>query len=118
MKSRYTKINLEKSNRSVSREAERTIVREHSRSYKDDVANLRGSSSILISIAVLGVMIYAITGTISLFFNDHYLNYYSLTNFTNDKLLAQHIGIFTVEIGIGLTVSSVMYLIYTLFSYE
>ncbi|MGX6960660.1 MAG: palindromic element RPE5 domain-containing protein [Rickettsia endosymbiont of Pentastiridius leporinus] len=41
-----TKIDLKKSNRSVSREAERTKVREHSRSYKDDDANLRGSSSI------------------------------------------------------------------------
>ncbi|HJD55810.1 MAG TPA: DUF4040 domain-containing protein [Rickettsia endosymbiont of Pyrocoelia pectoralis] len=72
----------------------------------------------LISIAVLGVMIYGVTGAISLFFNDNYLNYYSLTNFTNDKLLAQHIGIFAVEIGIGLTVSSVMYLIYNLLNYE
>ncbi|MGX6959744.1 MAG: palindromic element RPE5 domain-containing protein [Rickettsia endosymbiont of Pentastiridius leporinus] len=38
---------MEKSNRSVSRGAERTKVREYSRSYKDIVANLRGSSSIL-----------------------------------------------------------------------
>ncbi|MGX6960152.1 MAG: palindromic element RPE5 domain-containing protein [Rickettsia endosymbiont of Pentastiridius leporinus] len=30
---------MEKKNRSVSREAERTKVREHSRSYKDIVAN-------------------------------------------------------------------------------
>ncbi|HJD55448.1 MAG TPA: palindromic element RPE5 domain-containing protein [Rickettsia endosymbiont of Pyrocoelia pectoralis] len=28
---------MEKSNRSVSRGAERTIVREHSRTYKDDL---------------------------------------------------------------------------------
>ncbi|MGX6959722.1 MAG: palindromic element RPE5 domain-containing protein [Rickettsia endosymbiont of Pentastiridius leporinus] len=46
IKNQYTKINLEKRNRSVSRGAERTIVREHSRSYKGDVANLSGSSSI------------------------------------------------------------------------
>ncbi|MGX6960710.1 MAG: DNA-3-methyladenine glycosylase [Rickettsia endosymbiont of Pentastiridius leporinus] len=46
MNSDYTKINLEKSNRSVNRGAERTIVREHLRSYKDIVANLSGSSSI------------------------------------------------------------------------
>ncbi|MGX6959745.1 MAG: palindromic element RPE5 domain-containing protein [Rickettsia endosymbiont of Pentastiridius leporinus] len=40
MKSRYTKLNLEKSNRSISRGAKRTIiVREHSRPYKDDIAN-------------------------------------------------------------------------------
>ncbi|MGX6960149.1 MAG: palindromic element RPE5 domain-containing protein [Rickettsia endosymbiont of Pentastiridius leporinus] len=42
----YTKINLEKSKEPVSREAERTIVREHSRSYKGDVANFSSSSSI------------------------------------------------------------------------
>ncbi|HJD56136.1 MAG TPA: palindromic element RPE5 domain-containing protein [Rickettsia endosymbiont of Pyrocoelia pectoralis] len=37
---------MEKRNRSVSRKAERTIVREHSRTYKDDVANFSSSSSI------------------------------------------------------------------------
>ncbi|WCR56893.1 DUF4040 domain-containing protein [Rickettsia asembonensis] len=74
--------------------------------------------NVLISIAVLGVAIYAIVGTISLFFNDNYLNYYSLTNFIDDKLLAQHISIVIVEIGIGLTVSAIMYLIYNLFNHE
>jgi multicomponent Na+:H+ antiporter subunit B len=73
-------------------------------------------ANILISIAVLGVAIYAIVGTISLFFNDNYLNYYSLTNFINDKLLAQHIAIVIVEIGIGLTVAAIMYLIYNIFN--
>ena len=48
MQSDYTKINLEKSNRSVSGGAERTEVevREHPRTYKDDVANFSSSSSI------------------------------------------------------------------------
>ncbi|WP_218460057.1 DUF4040 domain-containing protein [Rickettsia sp. TH2014] len=72
--------------------------------------------NVLISIAVLGVAIYAIVGTISLFFNDNYLNYYTLTNFIDDKLLAQHIAIVIVEIGIGLTVSAIMYLIYNVFN--
>ncbi|MGX6959962.1 MAG: palindromic element RPE5 domain-containing protein [Rickettsia endosymbiont of Pentastiridius leporinus] len=45
MKSRYTKINLEKRHRSVDQGTERTEVCEHSRSYKDIVANF--SSSIL-----------------------------------------------------------------------
>ncbi|WP_277360999.1 palindromic element RPE5 domain-containing protein [Rickettsia asembonensis] len=44
-KTSYTKINLEKSNRPVSRGAERTEVREHLKVYKDDVANFGGSSS-------------------------------------------------------------------------
>ena len=46
MKSGYTKLNLEKSKESISREAERTIVREHLRTYKDDVANFSNSASI------------------------------------------------------------------------
>ncbi|WP_341786940.1 DUF4040 domain-containing protein [Rickettsia endosymbiont of Cantharis rufa] len=76
-------------------------------------------TNILISVAVLGVSIYAIVGTTSLFFNDNYLNYYSLTNFINDKLLAQHIFIVIAEIGIGLTIAATMYLIYNVLnSYE
>ncbi|ABV74697.1 putative monovalent cation/H+ antiporter subunit B [Rickettsia akari str. Hartford] len=72
--------------------------------------------NVLICIAVLGVAIYAIVGTISLFFNDNYLNYDSLTNFINDQLLAHHIAIVIVEIGIGLTVAAIMYLIYNVFN--
>lgn len=76
------------------------------------------SVNTMIFIAVLGIMIYGFVGTISLFFNDNYLNYYSLSNSIDDKLTAQHIAIFIVEVGIGLTVSSAMYLIYTLFNHE
>ncbi|MCZ6886835.1 MAG: DUF4040 domain-containing protein [Rickettsia endosymbiont of Ixodes persulcatus] len=86
--------------------------------YGNRKLNRYFSPNVLIYIAILGVAIYAIVGTISLFFNDNYLNYYSLTNFINDKLLAQHIGIFIVEIGIGLTVAAIMYLIYNLFNHE
>ncbi|HJD56051.1 MAG TPA: palindromic element RPE5 domain-containing protein [Rickettsia endosymbiont of Pyrocoelia pectoralis] len=46
MKSCYTKLNLEKSKESVNRGAERTIVREHLRTYKDDAANFSNSASI------------------------------------------------------------------------
>ncbi|CEO16486.1 hypothetical protein RMONA_00290 [Rickettsia monacensis] len=44
-KTSYTKINLEKSEESVSRGAEHTEVREHPRAYKDDSANFSSSSS-------------------------------------------------------------------------
>ncbi|MGX6959920.1 MAG: palindromic element RPE5 domain-containing protein [Rickettsia endosymbiont of Pentastiridius leporinus] len=40
---------MKKSKKSVSRGAEHTIVRDHPRSYKDDVANFSNSASILIS---------------------------------------------------------------------
>ncbi|KJW02209.1 RPE5 domain protein [Rickettsia endosymbiont of Ixodes pacificus] len=50
MKSWDTKINLEKSNRSVRRGAEHTEVREHPRTYKDDAANFSGRKSIVNSV--------------------------------------------------------------------
>ena len=67
--------------------------------------------NVLIIIATLGVLIYASIGLISFFFNKNYLNYYVLVA---NKLTAQTIGIFIVEVGVGLTVASVMYLIYSL----
>lgn len=70
------------------------------------------SNNLLIFVAVTGVLIYASVGIFSLVFDDSYLNYYSLTS---DKHLAQTIGIFIIEIGVGLTVASVMCLIYSLF---
>ncbi|HJD67002.1 MAG TPA: DUF4040 domain-containing protein [Rickettsia endosymbiont of Bembidion lapponicum] len=84
--------------------------------YGNQKLNRYFSVNTLIIIAALGVMIYGFTGVISLFFNDNYLNYYSLTNFVNDSLTAQHIGIFAVEIGIGLTVAAIMYSIYNSFN--
>jgi len=66
---------------------------------------------LLIIIATLGVFIYASIGLFSLYFGKNYLNYDVLST---NKLHAQSIGIFIVEIGVGLTVASVMYLIYSL----
>ena len=54
-------------------------------------------------------MIYVGTGCISLIFDGYYLDYSVLAS---DKLLAQTIGIFIIEIGVGLTVAAVMCLIY------
>lgn len=68
------------------------------------------STETLMVIATLGVLIYATVGVVSLLFNDNYLNYYSLTH---NKLLAQHIGIFIIELGVGLCVAAVMSLIYS-----
>ncbi|MGX6959864.1 MAG: palindromic element RPE5 domain-containing protein [Rickettsia endosymbiont of Pentastiridius leporinus] len=42
---------MEKSNRFVSQGAERTKVREHLKVYKDIVANLRDSASILLHLS-------------------------------------------------------------------
>lgn len=69
------------------------------------------SINLLMIASVLGVLIYAGTGIISFIFDDNYLNYYSLAT---DKHLGQTIGIFSIEIGVGLTVAAVMCLIYFL----
>ena len=65
----------------------------------------------LIICSTLGVGLYAGVGTVSLFFNDNYLNYNSIAD---NNVAGQHIGIFLIELGVGLTVSSVMYLVYSL----
>lgn len=65
----------------------------------------------LLICSVMGVLLYAGTGVVSLIFSDNYLNYNSLQS---NAIAGQHLGIFLIEIGVGLTVSSVMCLIYTL----
>jgi multicomponent Na+:H+ antiporter subunit B len=69
------------------------------------------SADNLLICSVIGVMIYAGTGVISFFSDDHYLNYNSISN---NPITGQHLGIFMIEIGVGLTVASTMYLIYSL----
>jgi multicomponent Na+:H+ antiporter subunit B len=53
----------------------------------------------------LGVLIYGGTGVVSLFFGDNYLDYAPLAH---EASHGQHIGIFAVELGVGITVASVM----------
>ncbi len=69
------------------------------------------SEKILIICSVMGVLLYASTGLISLILGDKFLNYSVLLH---SKIHGQHLGIFLIEIGVGITVSSVMYLIYQL----
>ncbi len=65
----------------------------------------------LVVCAVSGVLLYLSIGLISFIFNDNFLDYSSLAK---NKINGQHIGIFCIEIGVGLTVSSVISLIYFL----
>lgn len=69
-----------------------------------------GGVKSLIICGVLGVLLYASTGLISFFTDDNYLNYDSI--FAGNPLMGQHIGIFAIELGVGLTVASIMCLIY------
>lgn len=73
------------------------------------------SIDLLLMVATLGVLIYAVTGLVSLYFDKNYLNYYSLID---DKTAAQSLGIMIIEVGVGLTVSAVMTIIYLLFYEE
>jgi multicomponent Na+:H+ antiporter subunit B len=77
---------------------------------KKNFLGLISIKSLLIC-STMGVSLYAGTGVISLILDDNYLNYNSLQSNSID---GQHLGIFLIEIGVGLTVSSVMCLIYTL----
>lgn len=59
---------------------------------------------------IIGILIYAGTGLVSLFFETNYLNYSILAS---TQKAGQHLGIFLVEIGVGVTVTSIMCLIYS-----
>ncbi len=60
-------------------------------------------------IAVSGVCLYIATGLIGILSNTGFLNYNILAS---NEILAQKIGIITVELGVGITVSATMLLIY------
>lgn len=67
------------------------------------------------NIAVLGAGIYLVIGVISLVGNLEFLNY---NVFSSNKLFAQKLGFILVEIGVGITVSAVMLLIYSCLALE
>ncbi|MES9993006.1 MAG: Na(+)/H(+) antiporter subunit B [Candidatus Thiodiazotropha sp.] len=68
---------------------------------------------ILRFLASLGVVIYAGVGVVAMFFGGNYLNYSVLAN---TQVAGQHIGILLVELGVGITVFSVMLIIYFAFA--
>ena len=69
----------------------------------------------LVALASIGVMIYFLTGAVSLFYGKQFLDYniFSISNIT-----AQKIGIFIIELGVGIAVFSSILLIYILFDEE
>lgn len=64
-------------------------------------------------LASLGVVIYAGVGIASLFFGGNYLDY---SVFADNQVAGQHLGILLVELGVGITVFSVMLIIYFTFA--
>lgn len=69
--------------------------------------------SVLRILASLGVLIYAGTGVASLLLGGNFLDYNVLAS---DPISGQHIGILVIELGVGITVSSVMLLIFFTFA--
>ncbi|MEA2048332.1 MAG: DUF4040 domain-containing protein [Campylobacterota bacterium] len=70
-------------------------------------------AAILPRLAALGVLIYGVTGLISLLFNKSFLDYSALSS---NPVSGQHFGILVVEAGVGLAVFSTILLIYYSFS--
>lgn len=63
--------------------------------------------------ASLGVLIYAGVGVCSMLLGGNFLNYSVLAT---DPIAGQHIGIIIIELGVGITVASVMILLFFTFS--
>lgn len=64
-------------------------------------------------LASLGVVIYAGVGLASLLLGGNYLDYSVLAS---TQIAGQHLGILLVELGVGITVSAVMLIIYFAFA--
>jgi len=69
--------------------------------------------SVLRILASLGVLIYAGTGIATLLLGGNFLDYNVLAGI---PVAGQHVGILVVELGVGVTVSSVMLLIFFSFA--
>ncbi len=63
--------------------------------------------------ASIGVLIYAGTGVITLLLGGDFLDYNILSRY---PVQGQHIGIMVIELGVGVTVSSVMLIIFYAFA--
>ena len=65
--------------------------------------------NVIRSLAALGIIIYGVVGIIPMFMGNNFLDYNALSNI---PVKGQEIGIMLVESGVGITVFSVMLLIY------
>jgi multicomponent Na+:H+ antiporter subunit B len=63
--------------------------------------------------ASLGVLIYGGVGVVSMIMGGNFLNYSVLAS---TSLAGQHIGIIIIELGVGITVASVMVLLFFTFA--
>lgn len=63
--------------------------------------------------AAVGLLLYGTVGLVSLLSGKNYLDY---SVFASDPVIGQHVGIILIELGVGMTVASVMIAIYFAFS--
>ncbi len=70
-------------------------------------------SRLLLSLAALGVLIFAGVGIVSMLMGGNFLEYAVLAQ---DPAFGNHIGIWLVELGVGMTVSSVMVIVFVTFA--
>ena len=71
------------------------------------------TSTFLETLLAIGILLYGTVGLINIILHKNFLDYSSLNQ---DEVLAQEIGIFIVEIGVGITVFAVMLSIFYKFS--
>ena len=69
--------------------------------------------AVLVSIACLGVLLYAGVGVANLIYGGRFLEYGVLSH---EAVHGNHIGILIVEIGVGMTVAAVMMIIFFSFA--
>ena len=74
-----------------------------------DAAKKIFPAGLLRILASLGVLIYAGTGVAGLLLGSNYLEYNPLAS---NSVAGQHLGILVVELGVGITVASVMLIIF------
>ena len=71
------------------------------------------SLSLAKTFAAVGLLLYASVGLLGIFLGGNYLNYNVLAN---DPVHGQHWGIFFIELGVGITVATVMISIFYAFA--
>ena len=83
--------------------------------FSNENTSLKLNTEIILNFIAAGVALYVLVGIFGLLYGGNFLDYSSLS-LSNDASSGQKIGIFLVEIGVGLTVSGVMVLIYKMFN--
>jgi multicomponent Na+:H+ antiporter subunit B len=70
---------------------------------------------ILLILSPIGILLYASVGIISIYYGYNFLDYSALSS---DVLYSEYLGIFIIEIGISITISSVLSLLYFAFKID